>query len=252
MFIASESTFYRFLRKAGLLTHRSKAKAPNRSRPEEISAEAPNQLWSWDISYLLTLSRGVFLYLYLIMDIWDRSIVGWAVHEVESGKLAADLLSETCMRKGVVRGKLTLHQDNGAPMISGEFLAELTHWAQASYSRPGVSDDNPYSESLFRTVKYRPAYPDKFATIEEAIEWIRVFVEWYNTEHRHSAIGYVTPNERRSGADKAKLETRRKTYKAARKNHPERWSGNIRKWGRPEKVTLNPRNNKKDRQAVAA
>lgn len=166
-YIASESTFYRLLRKAGLMTHRSKAKAPERRRPEEISANAPNQVWTWDITYLLTLTRGTFLYLYLILDIWDRSIVGWAVHETESGDLAADLLSETCIHRGVHPGKLTVHQDNGAPMISFEFLAALSHWGRASYSRPGVSDDNPFSESHFRTMKYRPDYPERFETIEE-------------------------------------------------------------------------------------
>jgi len=196
--------------------------------------------------------RGTYLYLYLILDIWDRSIVGWAVHEVESGEHAADLLRETCILQGVKPGKLTVHQDNGAPMISGEFLATLSQWAKASYSRPGVSDDNPYSESLFRTLKYRPAYPDKFASIEEAVEWVRAFIEWYNSEHRHSAIGFVTPAERRNGTDKTILEIRRKTYQAARLVHPERWSRDIRNWNRPSIITLNPRDRKKDRQEVAA
>lgn len=251
-YMASESTFYRILRHAGLMTHRSKTKAPERSRPDEITATGPNQVWTWDISYLLTRRRGIFLYLYFILDIWDRSIVGWAVHEAESGELAADLLNKTCIRQGVLPGQLIVHQDNGSPMISGEFLGTLSFWGVPSYSRPGVSDDNPFSESLFRTTKYRPAYPDRFETQENAVEWIRAFVEWYNTEHRHSSIGFVTPQERRSGADIGILETRRETYIAARKIHPERWSRSIRKWDRPCSVTLNPRERKKDRQEVAA
>lgn len=251
-YIASESTFYRLLKQAGLLTHRSKAKAPERKRPQEIKATAPNQVWSWDITYLLTLARGTYLYLYMIMDIWDRSVVGWAIHEAELGDLAADLLRNTCFAQGVQPGRLTLHQDNGSPMVSGEFLAALSHWATASYSRPGVSDDNAFSESLFRTVKYRPGYPERFETIEQAREWIAAFVHWYNTEHRHSGIGFVTPLQRRNGEDVFILETRRNTYLAAQKAHPERWSGGLRKWTRPENVTLNAREKKIARQKEAA
>jgi transposase InsO family protein len=240
------------LKREGLLTHRSKAKAPERKRPAEITAIAPNQVWSWDISYLLTLSRGVYLYLYLILDIWDRSVVGWAIHAVESGELAAVLLRETCIRQSVEPGALTVHQDNGGPMISGEFLGALSYWGEPSYSRPGVCDDNPFSESLFRTLKYRPGYPERFETIDDAKDWIRKFTDWYNTAHRHSGIGFVTPQQRRSGADIAILETRRATYQAARAAHPSRWSGDIRKWNRPESVTLNPRRAKKDRHQEAA
>ena len=252
LYFASESTFYRLLKKAGLLTHRSKAKAPERQRPEEITASGPNQVWTWDISYFLTLVRGSYLYLYLILDIWDRSIVGWAVHETESGLLAGDLLRETCMSQKVRPGSLTVHQDNGAPMISSEFLGALAFWGQPSYSRPGVSDDNPFSESQFRTLKYRPDFPGRFESIEDAIAWLESYAEWYNTEHRHSKIGFVAPSERRGGADIAILETRRETYENARIIHPERWSRGIRKWDRPETVTLNPRDKNKGRQEVAA
>jgi len=251
-YIASESTFHRFLKKNGLLTHRSKAKAPERKAPEEKMADGSNQAWTWDITYLLTFCRGTYFYLYLMLDIWDRSIVGWSLHEKESGEYAGDLLSETCVRQGVQPGELTVHQDNGSPMISYEFLAALSHWGQASYSRPGVSDDNPYSESHFRTLKYRPNFPERFETIEEAIAWIQTYVEWYNTEHRHSGIGFVTPFERRSGKDIGILERRRQTYESARQAHPERWSKGIRKWNRPGIVALNPRDRKKDRQQEVA
>lgn len=252
LYIGSESTLYRLLRSAGLLTHRSKAKAPVRERPEELKATAPNQIWTWDISYLLSHVRGKYFYLYLILDIWDRSIVGWSVEEEESGLHAAELLRKTCIRQGVNAGELIVHQDNGAPMISFEFLAALSHWGRASYSRPGVSDDNPFSESQFKTLKYRPDFPERFATIEDAIAWVEKYVGWYSSEHRHSGIGFVTPQQRRDGTDIAILETRRRTYADARTAHPERWSRNIRKWDRPEIVFLNARKRKMDRQKEAA
>lgn len=252
IFIGSESSFFRTLKEAGLLTHRSKAKVPDRKRPEEIIATGSNQVYTWDISYLLSFVRGVYFYLYLILDIWDRSIVGWEIHEKEDGKLAGDLLNSTCIQNGVERDKLTVHQDNGGPMVSGEFLSVLAQWGQASYSRPGVSDDNPFSESQFRTLKYRPNYPGSFETLGEVKAWIARYVEWYNKEHRHSGIGFVTPHQRRSGVDIQILEKRKETYLKAKELHPERWSGNIRKWDRPSEVALNPRNKKNSRQKIAA
>lgn len=251
-YIGSESTLYRLLRSAGLLTHRSKAKAPVRERPEEMKATAPNQVWTWDISYLLTACRGKYFYLYLILDIWDRSIVGWSIEEEESGFLAGELLRKTCIRHGVNAGTLIVHQDNGAPMISFEFLAVLSHWGRASYSRPGVSDDNPFSESQFRTLKYRPDYPERFTTIDAATAWVKKYVDWYTNEHRHSGIGFVTPQQRRDGTDIAILATRRTTYEGARTAHPERWSRNLRRWDRPKIVFLNSRERKMDRQKEAA
>lgn len=252
LYIASERTFFRVLKKFGLLKHRSKAKAPARKKPDEIIATGPNQVWTWDISYFLTTVRGVYFYLYLILDIWDRSIVGWAVHEKEDGRLAGQLLNSACMRHGVEPGAITVHQDNGGPMLSFDFLAVLSRWGQASYSRPGVSDDNPYSESQFRTLKYRPDFPDRFDTIEEAGAWVESYAQWYHHVHRHSGIGFVTPLQRRTGVDIGILETRRKTYEKARSEHPERWSGNIRRWDRPEEVTLNPRKRKSYGQEKAA
>lgn len=252
IFIGSEATFYRVLKQENLLTHRSKAKAPERNRPEEIIATAFNQVWTWDITYLLTGHKGVYYYLYLFLDIWDRSIVGWSLHDRESGRNAADLLNETCMRQYVKPSKLIVHQDNGSPMISVEYLAALSNWGLPSYSRPGVSDDNAYSESQFKTLKYRPEFPGRFESIEDANTWVQKYVEWYNKEHLHSGIGYVTPHDRRNGTDFVILESRKATYEKARLAHPERWSRGIRKWERPENVTLNLRDRKNDRQQQAA
>lgn len=251
VYVASESTFYRILDAEGLLTHRSRSRAPERSRPEEFVATAPNQVWTWDITPLRSLMKGVFFRLYLMLDIWDRSIVGWAVHEEERGAHAADLLHETCTKENVQEQNLVVHQDNGAPMISWEFLSALRFWGQPSYSRPGVCDDNPFSESMFKTLKYRPGFPSVFATIEEARAWVAEFVEWYNNHHRHSGIGYVTPMQRRRGEDLDILTRRRETYAAARMARPARWSGKTRSWSRPESVSLNPSHGRRDRRKVA-
>lgn len=251
-YLASESTIYRLLKRRGLLSHRSKSKAPQRSKPEEFIATGPNQVWTWDISYFRSSTKGIYYYLYLILDIWDRSIAGWAINEMESGIDAADLLRKSCIRQGVDSNKLVVHQDNGAAMISSEFLTELEFWGRPSYSRPGVSDDNPYSESMFHTVKYRPDYPETFESIQSAREWMACFVDWYHNAHRHSGIGFVTPMQRRKGEDGEIMKMRRETYAKAKARHPERWSGNTRKWETVTEVTLNPRKSKKDGQKIAA
>lgn len=251
VYVASESTFYRILDAEGLLTHRSESRAPERSRPEELVATAPNQVWTWDITPLRSLVKGVFFRLYLMLDIWDRSVVGWAIHEEERGTHAGDLLHEACVRENVHQNDLVVHQDNGAPMISWEFLSALRFWGKPSYSRPGVCDDNPFSESMFKTLKYRPGFPRFFATIEEARTWVAEFVDWYNNYHRHSGIGYVTPMQRRRGEDVDILKRRRETYAAARDTHPERWSGKTRSWSRPVSVSLNPSHGRRERRKVA-
>jgi len=251
-YVASERTFYRVLRSEGLMTRRGRAKAPERKRPDELTADAPNQVWSWDISALPSFVHGLFFRLYLMLDIWDRSIVGWAVHDVEDGVLAGDMLRETCTRLGIEPKSIVLHMDNGAAMTSAEFLSALHAWGRPSYSRPGVSDDNPFSESIFKTAKYCPAYPGRFATIEEVRAWVAAFVEWYNYHHRHSGIGFVTPMERRTGKDIAVLDARRATYRAAQARHPERWARHTRKWDSERTVTLNGRSKKKNRQNEGA
>ena len=247
VYIASEATFYRILNAAGLLKHRSESKAPVREKPDELVAARPNQVWSWDISLLPTKVKGVYLYLYVIMDVWDRSIVGWKVHWDQTGHVATEVVRETIERHGVKKDELTIHQDNGSPMISIDFLSMLDGMkVSPSYSRPGVSDDNPYSESLFRTMKYRPVIPKRFDGLSHATEVFGEVVDWYMTEHRHSKIGFVTPMQRRTGEDVEILERRRETYRKAREKHPERWSKDVRKWDRPETVTLNPRRKKKE------
>jgi putative transposase len=242
-YIASESSFYRVLKAAHQLSHRHKAK-PTRTviKTKALTASGPNQIYSWDITYLPTRVRGVFLYLYLVMDIYSRKVVGWQVYEEESSALAADLMTDICQREGVKRDCVTLHSDNGSPMKGATLLATLhTLGVIPSFSRPSVSNDNPYSESLFRTLKYRPEYPEEvFANLYSARTWVRWFVDWYNNEHLHSSIQFVTPAQRHAGRDADILAHREHVYRRAKAQHPRRWSGNIRNWTPVGDVHLNP------------
>ena len=241
-YVGSESTLYRVLRAHKLMTHRGKAKPPvSRPRAEHI-ASGPCQVWSWDISYLRTPIRGQYFYLYLMMDVWSRKIVGFAVHDAECTDLASVLLRSAIESEGCYGENLVLHADNGGTMKGATLKATMEHLGViASYSRPRVSDDNPFSEALFRTVKYRPEYPNKpFASLEEARAWVAAFVAWYNDVHLHSAIGYVTPAARHDGRDEAILAARRAVYEEAHDRNPERWSGHVRPWLAPATVRLNP------------
>lgn len=243
VYIASESSFYRVLREAGQLQRRGRARAPRTvTKPRGYKATAPNQVWSWDITYLASAVRGSFYYLYMVEDIYSRKIICWEVHEKESATYASQLISKGCLVEGIRREELVLHADNGSPMKGATMLATLQRLGVIpSFSRPAVSDDNPYSESLFRTLKYCPAYPDKpFESIEQAREWVHKFVHWYNEKHRHSAIRYVTPGQRHRGEDIALLEKRQGLYETAKARNPQRWSGKIRNWDPVNEVWLNP------------
>jgi putative transposase len=241
-YLASESTFYRILRAASLLKHRAASKPAKRHRPRELVAKRPNQVWSWDITYLYSPIRGAYFYLYLIMDVFSRKIVGWAVHEAECQELASDLIEAACAVEGVDRDQLDLHSDNGGPMKGAIMVATLTKLGvMPSFSRPSVSNDNPFSESLFRTLKYCPEYPSQpFATSEAASAWVTRFVDWYNNHHLHSGIRMVTPAQRHAGEDHEILKQRQKVYKEAHAKHPERWSKQTRDWSRIDVVRLNP------------
>lgn len=242
IYLASESTFYRVLRAAGQLTHRGKAKPATHRRPAPIEARTPNQLWSWDITYLATTVKGRFFYLYLIMDVFSRKIVGWEVYDSESAEHAASVFRKAHLREGVAASALTLHSDNGSPMKGAIMLATLHQLGVTpSFSRPSVSNDNPYSEALFKTLKYHPGCPDKpFDSLDEARSWVAGFQAWYNDSHRHSALKFVTPNERHRGDDHAILAQRTRLYEQASSRHPERWSGATRNWQRVDTVHLNP------------
>lgn len=242
-YVASESTFYRFLHDAKLQHSRSRTRPPAK-RPREHAADGPWQVASWDITYLRSHIRGQFFYLYLVVDVWSRKIIGWAVHEAESSELAAALVERVRLTAESDLDGWVLHSDNGGPMKGATMLATLQRLGVVpSFSRPRVSDDNPFAESLFRTLKYRPEYPVAgFAALEDARCWVAQFVHWYNHEHQHSAIGFVTPADRHAGADVEILDGRRCVYERARRRNPQRWSRNTRSWPRPAIVTLNPEN----------
>ena len=231
-YIASESTLYRILREEKMLCHRRPSAVPRPHEPVVYAANGPNEVWSWDITYLPTAVRGVFDYLYMIVDLYSRKIVAWQVHECECAEYAAALIAEACLVEGVTREQMVLHSDNGAPMKGATMLAMLQALGVTpSFSRPSVSDDNPFSEALFRTLKYCPAYPRRpFADIAKARAWVEGFVGWYNREHRHSAIRFVTPEQRHRGQDRALLQRRHALYQQARARHPQRWSGQTRNW----------------------
>ena len=187
---------------------------------------------------------GMFFYLYLIVDIFSRKIVGWEVHERETADLAAVLIRQAVLAEGCIARPLVLHADNGSPMKGATMKVTMEKLGiTASYSRPRVSNDNPFSEALFRTCKYRPDWPTKgFATKADAQAWVKSFAKWYNTEHLHSAIRFVTPNARHAGHDRATLANRASLYANARVQNPERWSGKTRNWQPAGPVWLNPEN----------
>ena len=252
-YLGSESSFYRVLKEADLMAHRGRAKAPVPRPKPQLLASGPNQVWTWDISYLRTPVRGAFFYLYMVVDIFSRRIVGWDVYEEESSALASELMARASIAAGTPQG-LKLHSDNGGPMKGCTMLAMLQSLGMsASFSRPRVSNDNPYSEALFRTVKYSAMFPEKpFETIEAARAWVAGFVDWYNTKHHHSAIRFVTPDQRHFGHETALLEKRASLYDAARAHNPNRWSRAIRNWSPVPAVQLGPVRIRKPSSAEAS
>lgn len=250
-YVASESTLYRLLRQAGQLGHRRSERAPQpRHKPRALVATGPNQVYCWDITYLPTQVRGSYFYLYLFVDLFSRKVVGWQVFDCESAELASELLTDICRCHAVAPDQLTVHSDNGAPMKGETMLATMQRLGvAASRSRPAVSNDNPFSESLFRTLKYRPELPVKpLEDVLQARRWAAELVHWYNHEHQHSAIRFVTPQQRHEKLDDAILNERAKVYAAARQANPKRWSGKTRNWTPIAQVNLNPQTTKEQNQ----
>jgi putative transposase len=240
-YIASESTFYRILKEEKLLTHRGKSKPASNNKPEPLVAIGPNQVYSWDITYLKSPITGMFYYLYMFIDVYSRKIVGHEVHENEDMEKSAKLITKIHKDENLVDGQVKVHSDNGAPMKGASMLATLQNLGIVpSFSRPRVSNDNPFSESLFKTLKYCPQYPTKpFNSLSDSREWVNDFVDWYNHRHLHSGIKFVTPADRHAGKDQQTLIKRKQIYEEAKKRNPNRWSGKTRNWDHIEKVELN-------------
>ena len=243
IYIASEASFYRVLKANSQQKHRGRQATPGPKRqPTTHRATGPNQLWSWDITYCPTKTRGLFYYLYMIEDVYSRKIVGWEIHTAESGEYASELMQKTAMKEKCFRKPLVLHSDNGSPMKSSTLLSKLQELGiTPSRGRPRVSNDNAYSESLFKTMKYMADWPaNGFSSIEQARQWVFQFTEGYNNKHCHSGISFVTPSQRHQKQDEAILIKRRLVYEKARALNPRRWSRAIRKWIFKTYVTLNP------------
>ena len=248
IYIASESSFHRVLRARGQMNRRGRARPPRTSRPPTTHiATRPGDVWCWDVTFLPAQIQGRWFYFYLILDLYSRKIVGFEVHDTDSAEHAAHLARRTALAEGVHAKPVrpVLHGDNGATLKATTVLAML-HWLgiEPSYSRPRVSDDNAFAEALFRTAKYRPEFPLKgFADLDSARQWAMRFVHWYNHEHRHSGIRYVTPAQRHAGQDGPVLAARHAVYQDARQRNPQRWSGLTRNWKPVGAVTLNPERN---------
>lgn len=255
IYIASESTFYNVLKESNELVHRGRMKAPVKRPISTHKAEKPCEVWTWDITYLKGPIKGQHYYLYMIVDIYSRKIVGWEVWEEESAVHASELIKRAYIDEKIALNKqpLVLHSDNGSPMKGATMLETLYNLGIIpSRSRPRVSNDNPYSESLFKTLKYRPNYqPNGFETVKEARLWVLQFVKWYNNEHKHSGLKFISPNERHTGRDRDLLEARKQVYEEAKNRHPERWSREIRNWDIEPEVWLNPVNDKEKKEEDA-
>jgi len=238
-YIASISSFYRVLRKKGLMTHRGNTKpAQCHSKPPEKIATGPNQVWCWDITWCSSDVRGLFYYAYVIIDIWDRSIVKWAIHDREDDALSEELFKHALRDNNYP--DVWVHSDNGNPMKGITLLALFYHLGICnSYSRPRVSNDNPFIESWFKTLKYNVSYPGKFSSIENAREWFAGFVNSYNTDHSHSGVHFITPQQVRNGHYESIVAKRNKVMKKAKNKNPLRWSRHVKQLPVKHTVKLN-------------
>lgn len=223
IYYCCERTVYRLLARHGQNTQRRQSHPRSLPRPE-LLATRPNELWSWDITKLKGPVKWTYYYLYKIMDVFSRFVVGWMIAFRESATLAEDLIAETCLKQEIVPGTLTIHADNGSSMKSatvGQLLMDLG--VTKTHSRPHVSNDNPYSESAFKTLKYRPDFPDRFGSIEDARSFCQSFFQWYNMEHRHSGIAMMTPHSVHYGTAENRWEQRSMVLMRAYMEHPERF-----------------------------
>ncbi len=241
-YFCSSRTMYRILADNNeIRERRAQLRHPNYAKPE-LLATAPNEVWTWDITKLRGPAKWTYFYLYVILDIFSRYVVGWMIAHAERTALAKRLIDETCVKEAIEPGRLTVHADRGPSMTSKPvafLLADLG--VTKTHSRPYTSNDNPFSESHFKTLKYRPGFPGRFASIEAARDFSQSFFPWYNLEHRHSGIGYLTPHIVHHGLADEAVEHRRRVLKAAYNAHPERFVGGVpTQIAPPAAVFINP------------
>ena len=241
-YLCSSRTMYRILDSAQeIKERRDQVRRPHYVKPE-LLATGPNQVWSWDITKLMGPAKWTYLYLYVILDIFSRYVVGWMVAPHESAALAEGLIAETYDKQGIEKGQLTLHADRGSAMKSKPvalLLADLG--VVKTHSRPHVSNDNPFSESQFKTLKYRPDFPERFGSVEDGRAFCQTFFHWYNDQHHHSALGFLTPAVVHHGFSQDVREKRRNTLVAAYAAHPERFvKGMPQPAELPSAVWINP------------
>ena len=241
-YLCSERTMYRFLgAEQPVRERRNQLSHPHYAKPE-LRATAPNQVWSWDITRLLGPKRWTYFYLYVLLDIFSRYVVGWMVAERENAALAARLIEQSCLKQHIQPQVLTLHSDRGSPMTAkytAQLLADLG--VTRSLGRPQVSDDNPFSEAQFKTLKYHPGFPGRFEDIHAAVAFCRTFFPWYNREHRHAGIAMLTPSDVHHGRAQQILEQRQRTLQDAWAHYPERFvHGPPKPQALPKAVWINP------------
>lgn len=235
-------TMYRILDECGeVRERRNQLKHPNYKKPE-LLATGPNQVWSWDITKLLGPVKWTYYYLYVILDIYSRYVVGWMIATKETAALAQELVQQTCEKQDIQEDELTLHADRGAPMIAKSLAMLLGDLGVTkSHSRPHVSDDNPFSEAQFKTMKYRPDYPKRFGSQVDARSWARYFFDWYNNEHYHNGIGLLTPADVHYGQANQKIQERQRVLQLAYQKNPNRFVKGVPKPPQlPEAVWINP------------
>jgi putative transposase len=242
LYVCSERTMYRLLEAHGQLRERRDQLRHPVYRKPELLARGANQVWSWDITKLRGPAKWVYYYLYVILDVFSRYAVGWMVALAEQARLAEELIRETCGKQGIAPGQLSVHADRGASMRSKTVAMLLGDLGIVqSHSRPHTSDDNPFSEAQFKTLKYWPGFPDRFGSLQDARAFCREFFRWYNQEHRHSGIGFMTPQAVHYGRAEAVREARQQVLLAAYQQHPERF---VRKVPVPpmvpQEVWINP------------
>jgi putative transposase len=247
-YLCSVRTMYRILARYGETAPRGRQRVRTAYRKPELLATAPNQVWSWDITRLKGPQKWTYYYLYVMLDIFSRYVVGWLIAARESAALAKELIAACCLQQGIVREQLTIHSDRGGPMKSkavAHLLSDLG--VTKTHARPYTSNDNPFSEAQFKTVKYRPDFPDRFGSSQDARAWARPFFHWYNHQHRHSALALMTPAMVHAGRSAQVMQQRQRTLAAAYQAHPERFvQGEPHPGMLPEAVWINPPSVDKD------